>query len=373
MNSFRFNKILKETSTTGQLISVLYEKEKRSKGLFNKSLDDLIKENYEALINNKYSDSLPYILNELYARDSLKIFIKERMLYNLTVASSSEFAIIIRNNYGLNWKEYIEENIDILLEKLGCDKVQKIVRRFPDLNNAVMEKINEYLFSKKKKYVEYLLFGKLKEYQDKEDYNNLLEIIVRLVDEVLEHENLSYFNIRKKQSGHYSEVIEIGSKIIKLGKNRRMYEIPYDKRILIPLVRIDLSKFSKIQAVLEVTEKVDCETKISDEELYLIYKDLRERKILCTDMRVENIGILLHENLPYWKHSICMDNINKGIYDTYSDSSLTIGDKVILDLDYIYKENAKKIEWPNIMTKEFEKKYQEEMQDSKVKRIGQLK
>ena len=375
MNVFKFNKMLKETSITSRLISILYDKEKKNGFLFNRPLDELIKENYKELIENKYPDNLPYILSELYTRDSLKTFIKENMLFNLMMASNSEFAIIIRNNYGIDWYQYIEENIDILLKKLNCEKVQKIVRTFPNLKKDVKEKINEYLVLKKRGYIEYLLFGKLKEYKNEKEYQDLLDIMIKLVDEVLEHESLSYFDIVKRQSGHYSEVVEIGTKIIKLGKNRRKYRIPYDKRILLPLIRVDLSKISKMQVVLEVTEKVNVEAKLSEESIYFLFKELRERGIICTDMRVENIGVLLRDNVPHWDKLLCTNNKNKGIYSTYQEQPLGVGDKVILDLDYIYKENATKIDWPDFTTKEYELRYQEEKnnEQNKVKKRGGIK
>ena len=300
------------------------------------------------------------------------------MIYNLVMASNSEFAVIIRSNYGLNWQEYIEENIDTLLERLDCEKFQKIVLVFPNLSKKCQDKINEYLLWQKHKYIEYLLFGKLKEYKIKDDYESLLEIIVNLVEEVLTHEEKTYFDIKKRISGHYSDVIEIGTKIIKLGRDRRTYMIPYDKRILTPLVRFDFSKISDLNVILEVSEKVDCDFKITDDMVYSLFKEMRDRGIVCTDMRDENIGALISKNTIHWKKNICDDYINKGITDAYPDEELDVGSLVVLDLDYIYKEDSKYITWAHSPTRDLEFKYQSESLKGKkgiykVKKIGKKK
>lgn len=360
MNVLKFYKILREEAFTASLINSLYKNEKQAKFILHRNLDDLIRKNYKIIIENKYPDSLPFILNELYKRDSLKNFIRENMLFNLMMASNSEFAIIIKNDYGIDWVEYIESNIDELLEKIGCQKVQKFVFFSSRLSSKTKTKINEYLNKEKQKYVEYLLFGKLKEYVSTTEYNDLLFLMVKLVEEVLNHEEKEFFDIVKKKSGHYSEVIEIGTKIIKLIHNQMTYMIPYDKRLLMPIIRMNLSTISNLDVVLEVTEKVDCDSFIYKKNLISLYNDMRRRGIVFGDMKVENVGILLRENRPHWNKKICDELLNKGIYkDNMDEIVLQAGDKVIVDLDYVYDDKSEEIKWANSNCKEFELRYKE--------------
>ena len=204
--------------------------------------------------------------------------------------------------------------------------------------------------------------------------DSLYDTLIRLIDEVLEHEGLEYIDIRLLKGGAYSEVLQIGDKILKLGKSRSCYQIPYDETILQPIIRFDLSKISTLPLVLEVMENVSTDVHLSKDELYSFYFKLRERGIVFADIKNENLGILLKDNLIHWNKSISSDNKDKGI-DGENLSILKKGSIVILDTDYLYTEqdyyqllDEGKSIWGNDDSRYFEAKYQLEKAKTSQKR-----
>ena len=159
---------------------------------------------------------------------------------------------------------------------------------------------------------------------------------------------------------------------MKVGKERNSYKIPYHKRILQPLIRVDLSEFSKTnKGTLEVAEKVDTNIKVSEEELYEIYKELRDNGIIWTDTKQRNVGKLLKDNRRYWNKSLGQSKKAVGYREDeefdLNEEVLRKGELVILDSDYIFLENDPHIQWGNPLATQFEERYQLEKNISKNK------
>ena len=284
----------------------------------------------------------------------------------------------------LDNKKYFNDNLEILLgnipneyilflatkNKIEKDLVKNRDGFFKEKNQEIL---NNFLTENKKEYIEFLFFRSDKEKTKEEEIS--IDLVLELIEEILEHENLKYKDIQYIGGGAFSEIIKIGTKIIKVGKKRHNYEIPYDKTILQPIIRVDLSKISNIDTTIEVMENVDTNFFISKEELYNFYVTLRERGIIFADIKAQNLGILLKDNKVNWNKKISLDNANKGIKNTYEEEVLKKGELVILDTDYLYTEE----ELPKIMAKEgmmcwgseeafeFEEKYQKSKQPKKGK------
>ena len=96
----------------------------------------------------------------------------------------------------------------------------------------------------------------------------------------------------------------------------------------------------------------ETKVKLSKEELYAIYKELRDRGIVYGDMREGNIGRLIRDNPP-------RNDVKNGMIGEINDS-LEIGDYVILDTDFIYTENDPKIRIISDLSKVFETRYKNE-------------
>ena len=84
----------------------------------------------------------------------------------------------------------------------------------------------------------------------------------------------------------------------------------------------------------------------------MIYKDMRSRGIVCGDFKYGNIGVLLKDNPP-------RNNIKNGMIGEVKET-LGVGEYVLLDTDFIYKEDDKNIDLTSDMSRSFESRYQKE-------------
>lgn len=144
--------------------------------------------------------------------------------------------------------------------------------------------------------------------QGSEKKQDAEEVIKLMLQEVLKHEKKQLSDIKQVGDGGYSSAFQIGSKIIKIGQALETYEIAKNsKRFLKPLIRHKLELINEegnIDTInIEITEAVDTSTKVTEEELYQIYKELREEGIIWTDAKASNVGRLLKPNVPHFKRN----------------------------------------------------------------------
>ncbi len=96
-----------------------------------------------------------------------------------------------------------------------------------------------------------------------------------------------------------------------------------------------------------------------------MYKELRNSGIIWTDARGANAGRLINPNTKTLNGEYFDVSPNAVGFDKKSENTeLQICDIVILDTDYIYREDAEKIWWPggNSYSEYFEKQWQQEKQ-----------
>ena len=203
--------------------------------------------------------------------------------------------------------------------------------------------------------------------QQREEYAETLSI---MIDELLQSENCKYSDINYVTSGGYSQVYQIGNKILKVGNPRATYNIPNHRRILQPLTRINfLSKGNNSTICVEIQDKVNLSKKISKKELYNIYKELREAGIMWNDAREANVGRLQRDNVPTLNgENMDVAPNSVGFINGKNESDLSEGDWVIIDTDFIYREDdCNKRSSIYGFHAEFERKYQSE----KAKKVSE--
>ena len=105
--------------------------------------------------------------------------------------------------------------------------------------------------------------------------------------------------------------------------------------------------------------------KLDNDKLYEFYEKLRNNGIIYGDLKNENIGILLKDNKIYY-NNISYDDKNRGFLNDCYDI-LEKGNIVIIDLDYIYLEDDKDIEYPSSLSKQFEERYLDENKKYELK------
>lgn len=379
MNAKKFDlelqKAIQLKIITPKWILNLYKNDKGS--FFHQvPVSKLLQENYQTIIEECSNTDLIPMVNVMYQHEEMKKTIKDHYLLLIQKCKTlKEFTELLMMEYFDN-KRYFNDNLTTilgnipneyifaLLTGIGMEKTLIKTRKnfFKEENQDI---INKFLIENKKEYIEFLFFPNNEKKTKQEEI--LMDLSIDLIEEILAHENLEYKDIKWVGKGTYSKVIQIGSKIIKIGKKRRSYEIPYDKTILSPIIRIDLSKISNVNTTIEVMENVSTNFSLSKEELYQFYVSLREKGIVFADIKPQNLGILLKDNKIYWNKNLSLDNENRGIYHTIQEEPLKKGSIVILDTDYLYTEedyqklvNEGKFCWGSKYAIEFEEEYQKQ-------------
>ena len=301
--------------------------------------------------------------------------------------------------------KYISDNLEgILKDNKYNPKVIDSFRQF-NINNSKFENMQDNIIESLygADLLDYIKQTKGKEGLSKEwNYNRLIKelfknnkeivedktaqvTLSKLLQELCEHENIGIEDLEFGGEGRFNFNIKAGSYIMKIGESwRRTDKIPNDKRIIKPLLRQYYNQekrydkkianiFIEIQNVVDVNWYKDLPRSEIKEQLYTIYRELRDRGIIWTDVKPENVGRLLKPNKENFeievlnkngkpeKEELKADNYAVTFTGEEPDEILMPGELVIIDTDYIYNEEDQ-IEWtPKVsFYDEFEERYIEE-------------
>ena len=196
----------------------------------------------------------------------------------------------------------------------------------------------------------------------------LLEALTIIAEEIAENEKTDMSEIEYIDRGGYSTVAKLGNKVIKIGHKRLTYEIPYHRRLLQPLIRRKIlpqksNPYHDEDLIIEIQEYIKPDKSITDDDVYLVYKELREDGIIWVDAKKENLGRLEKENIIHYSEPLYVDDESLGfIPETIKKRKpLQKGDLVIIDTDHLYRENDPRINPISIFNQNpYEKRYQEE-------------
>ena len=233
----------------------------------------------------------------------------------------------------------------------------------------------------------------------KQLYNNIedaptLKMLEVFYERILTKQNLDISDVEVLKGGEYSKAYRLGGFVLKIGETRETKTIPYHRRILQPLLRQDTNPNNENNLYIEIQNVVDnnwyvgMTEKEIDEELYKIYKEMREDRIIWTDVKRKNVGRLIKPNRTNYYTDILEGDINAenslevvqkelevsnnsvGIINRKQEDCLKSGELVILDTDMIFKvedinfDKEMKTNCPPPFIK-FEQRYRYELQQSK--------
>ena len=165
--------------------------------------------------------------------------------------------------------------------------------------------------------------------------NNKEEDRARLKDvlsKTAKSEGTNLLDIRNFNYGCYSKVFKLNNKIIKVGYKRECPEIPENNRILIPYFKGKIGP-----DFVEVTDFVPSIGNVTDEELYEVYKDVRELGLIWMDAGKDNLAKVSSDILTA-NYKRRKDLTDKGIIKN-PNLVYEINDVLIIDLDHIYKDD----------------------------------
>lgn len=344
-----------------------------------KSPEEIIRDNFNLIFENLSDEYINAVVNFLLEHQETKVILEEKIETVLKKINSSEY------EHEALLKEFdkssiLEKKLDFILKNDFNMRVlfyvAKLLKGKNELNDI---KINEKIKQRKIELAK-LMLNKRLEHEDglyevpfkEKDIDDFAITLSLIIDELLESENARYIDITKLSSGGYSDVYLIRNKVLKVSEDRETYDMPNHRRILQPLTRtrpiVNEEKNLSIGCI-EVEEKVTSldRRERSKEKLYSIYKELRDENIVWTDARFENIGKLIKENIPTLGENKMYVSPNSLGFDrslNKDEDYLKAGDWIILDTDFIYKNQQKNKEWSRYSySMEFEERYLKEKKE----------
>ena len=318
-----------------------------------------IKQNFSKYIELCNQQNVIFFINEIKNITEMS----STLYYNSDfICKKFGIGIILKMTQGMQFKErfeYIYEmyegirlkyyTIDEFIEDLMkyseveyiCDNINEIIS-LTSLNTLIdlnllkkLKKLDLEKFSK----VDSLIIAKMTGINSKFLDNRILSALIILINEIVKNENVDISDLEYIGEGALTKVYKLGNKVVKFGKNRFTYRIPYHKRILQPLLRRQILKGSR-ELYIEIAEYIESDIEITDEDAYLIYKELREDGIIWLDAKSENLGRLKKKNLVYFNEPLDVKNESVGyIKETIKyEEPIQKGELVIIDTDLLFRE-----------------------------------
>lgn len=207
----------------------------------------------------------------------------------------------IKDLLATNEIEYICSNMEQII---NCSDIQLIIKK--DLLRK-LKKLNPEKF----KELHSTIVCKMTDIKPKFMDSTILYGLTSIVDEIAKNENTDISELEYIGRGTLTSVYKLGNKVIKFGKNRLTDKIPYHRRILQPLIRRKvLSGFRNLY--IEISEYIQPDNSITDEDAYLIYKELRDDGIIWLDAKRENLGRLEKDNIAHFNEPLYVKNETVG-------------------------------------------------------------
>lgn len=199
------------------------------------------------------------------------------------------------------------------------------------------------------------------------------EVFNMMVNEICETEKIKVEDVEFLSKGSYSAVYKIGTKVIKVGSDRSVKVFPNNPYILKPILRKEflIGSDNNFSVFIEVVDFVNTKD-VTSEDLYQVYKNLRSVDLVWTDIKKENVGILLRDNTTHWKKEINTESTSLGLEDYRGSELLKSGQPVLIDSDFIFDINNPNIVIPTGLTgikEAFEARYINELNKNNGKKI----
>ena len=208
-------------------------------------------------------------------------------------------------------------------------------------------------------------FDKIMEYT--KEYLPTFSVMVK---ELMKHEGKRITDVCIVGDGFFTRTYGIGDKVIKLGICEENKKIKNHRRILQPLYRATwpddgVERTDREKMFIEVEERVITQDEFPEEEMYELYKDLRDAGTIWTDVKPNNVGRLRKSNRVHYKYT---DGVNPDAVgfdrNLGEDEILPAGKLVIFDKQFLYDDNDPNITYLKYSkyTMKFKNRYEQELE-----------
>lgn len=310
------------------------------------------------LNNNEYLNELLYtkykdIKDAIISVDSYAAVISYYSMIEESLDQEQDFINFLEPFFEYFFNDILKIFININAFNISENKVESLKKR-----------MNFYYIMNSEKVVTSLIENNLRRnvkfFYAAADYDLQdidLYFVTKVLNELLEQNNMGYCDIEFIESGSFSTVLIIGNNVLKVGEPRKTFYMYNSEHILQPFFRYQFSdEKGREYLTVELTQKAII-GKIRKEELYDLYKAIREDGMIWGDCKAENVGCRVRCNLPNY-NGLYINNINQrinGLLDNPDSKPNTSGFYVV-DIDYLFNENDQD---PSLLflSKEFEKRY----------------
>ena len=178
---------------------------------------------------------------------------------------------------------------------------EKIFKK--DEYSSEIEILNKYIDKNPSRFIDGILnktfFG-----HTSSKYKNLQELVLLIIQDICKNEKKEISATQYIKAGSYSAAFSIGDKVIKIGKKRNTEKFPNNPYIVAPLLRKKIDIDNQV-FYIEVVEKVDTSNKdITEEDMYNLYKNVRDLGLMWNDVAIRNVGRLLKDNIIHWQGNL---------------------------------------------------------------------
>lgn len=299
--------------------------------------------------------TLRNILDKIKDNEEVMNYVIDKYLINSTI-SIKLTSFLLKNNLYI---DKVYQNFDNIISNNIKDLYE--LKKQGTLNEEASTKISK-IVQNNKEYLDNTIEDILKEiYGEKfnsKDFKVGIDTIKIIIKELCQNENKTYGDIEYLGKGTFSYVLAVGDKVLKIGIKRYTDSFPNNPYIITPLLRESIKINEENKIFLEVTERVDTKTEVTTEELYQLYKKIRDLGLVWTDVAKRNVGRLKKDNIVHWNTPLSPTDEALELKKYINAPQLKKGDLIILDADHIY-EGYKY----NLTNKEFEDRYQEELKE----------
>lgn len=349
----------------------------------NKEDIDIIVRNLEAVDPMMFRELIQYLSTDKKCKEFLKKEIKKGLIGKLDLAKTVPlYNFLNREEDGKKiiaekFEDFLSTSCDFklvneILNEIGIPEERVIKSKTKILENAQGENIILFIKWFNERGVlsdrDISLEDFTKALHSDIDDETTLKMIEIIYSELISKQNLGIKDIEILGRGSYSSSYKIGQFIFKIGDIRQTEAIPYHRRILQPIIRQDVTYDYEKELYIEIQNEVDNKWYENmtvgeiEEELYTIYKEMREDGIAWTDIKKENVGRLIRPNktnyytetlegdvkdkktLKTVERELQVNDDSVGIFERKTEECLQPGELVILDTDYIFKEEDIDIE-----------------------------
>lgn len=253
------------------------------------------------IIEKSTGSALIFLIRELKGSEKLNYQIKENACNIIQRISDYDIPMLVPE---LETVMSAKEVSAYTKELISCCRTSCIVKLIEQMNKKeeTKKELQDY-----KEQLEPIIIecctGYSKEQLEQEEIYDFIKIIFK---EIQENEDTDLLDIKEIGNGQFSKGYQIGEKVIKFGDFRATEQIPYHRRILQPILRRPVYSKTRDKQLfyIEISETVENSKQISitEDDVYQVYKELRNDGIIWTDAKSKNLGRLKKPNLVHMKN-----------------------------------------------------------------------